>query len=223
MSQLFKGIRNLRIRRVRSRAKKLVTNNRHREAIDLLQTANKRIHSPEIEKYLVDLRHEAFFHESFSSQFPNWPPAISDRFKTTNHIPEITTDQMSSDIVRDGVFSKGSIIIRGLLGNDDVVKIREGIELTYQNHDLSRAGYSKEQTSPWFVPFEPTQRHPDQILNRDWYREGGAELAADSQGAYLTFLNALKEIGLLISSQVISAKDQPYLYAKHHFAESLTI
>jgi hypothetical protein len=197
MSQLFKGIRDLRIQRVRARSEKLVTNNRHREAIDLLQSANKRIHSPEIEKYLVDLRHEAFFHESFSSQFPNWPPTISDRFKTTDHIPEITTDQMSSDIVRDGVFSKGSIIIRGLLGNDDVVKIREGIELTYQNHDLSRTGYSKEQTAPWFVPFEPTQRHPDQVLNRDWYRDGGAELAADSPRGLFNLLECLERNGII--------------------------
>jgi len=173
-------------------AERLIASKKYIEAIDALTQANKANPSAPIESRLVEIRHEAFFHQNFASQFDQWPPTISERFATTDNIPEISTDQISADIIRDGVFSRGSIIIRGLLNSDDVQKLREGIELTYQNHDLSLAGASRDQTAPWFVPFQPTHHGTDPELNRVWYREGGAELASDSPRGLFNLLECFE-------------------------------
>ena len=185
------GKKNLASKDLRD-AERLIASKKYIEAIEALTQANKANPSAAIESRLVEIRHEAFFHQNFSSQFDQWPPLISNRFASVDNIPEVSVDQVSADIIRDGVFTRGSIIIRGLLSTDDVQKLRDGIELTYQNHDLSLAGASKEQTAPWFVPFQPTPRDADQELNRVWYREGGAELAADSPRGLFNLLECFE-------------------------------
>ena len=167
-------------RQVLKAADRLSNQGRHREAIDLLTRANMRERSAKIEERLVVLRHEAFFHQSFSSTLPHWPPPVSDRFVDQQGIPEIDAELLSAEILRDGVFNRGSIIIRGLLPNSDVERLREGIIQTYRHHDLALAGEPTSKTTPWFVPFQPTPRDGNQDLNRVWFRETGAELAADS-------------------------------------------
>jgi len=104
---------------------------------------------------------------------------------------------MSAEVVRDGVFNRGAIIVRGLLPENDVLNLREGIEKAYQHHDLAMAGASSAETSPWFVPFQPTPRDADQELNRSWYREGGAELAADSPRGLFNLIDALERNSLV--------------------------
>ena len=176
---------------------RLVGSKKFTEAIDALTQANKANPSAVIERRLVEIRHEAFFHQNFSSKFEHWPPAIGNRFASVDNIPEISADQISSEILRDGVFSRGSIIIRGLLGDDDIQKLRNGIELTYQSHDLSTAGASADQTAPWFVPFQPTQQDSDPDLNRVWYRAGGAELAADSPRGFFNLLECFERNNII--------------------------
>jgi hypothetical protein len=190
------GKRNLDSKALRD-AERLVGSKKFTEAINALTQANKARPSAVIESRLVEIRHEAFFHQNFSSKFEHWPPAIGNRFASVDNIPEVSGDQVSADIIRDGVFTRGSIIIRGLLSCDDIQKLHDGIELTYHNHDLSLAGASTEQTSPWFVPFQPTQRDADQELDRDWYREGGAELAADSPRGLFNLIQCFEKYGII--------------------------
>ena len=108
-------------------AERLVQSKKFLQAIDTLTQANSVDPSPTIEARLIELRHEAFFHQNFSSKFEHWPPAIGNRFASVDNIPEISADQISSEILRDGVFSRGSIIIRGLLGDDDIQKLIDAV------------------------------------------------------------------------------------------------
>ena len=178
-------------------ADRLSTQGRHREAIDLLTTSNRRERSSRIEERLVVLRHDAFFHQTSSSSLPHWPPPVSDRFVDHHGIPEIQREQLSADVVRDGVFNRGSIIIRGLLPDSDVECLREGIIQTYKHHDMALAGAPTSETTPWFVPFQPTPQDGDQDLNREWYRNGGAELAADSPRGLFNLIESLESNGLI--------------------------
>ena len=75
--------------------------------------------------------------------------------------------------------------------------IREGIEHTYASHDRARSGASVSETSPWFVPFETSTRKSEIELDRDWYRDGGAELAADSPRGMFNLLEVLEANGLI--------------------------
>ena len=178
-------------------AERLEKNGKSREAIELLTRANKKEPSSRVEERLVVLRHEAFFQESFTQGFGEWPPPVGHRFADHDGIPEIDRAQMSADVVRDGVFNRGSIIVRGLLPGDDVRILREGIEKAYEHHDMAMTGASSAETTPWFVPFQPTPRDGDQELNRNWYREGGAELAADSPRGLFNLIDALERNSLV--------------------------
>ena len=184
-------------RQVLKAADRLSTLGRHREAIDLLTASNRRERSSKIEERLVVLRHDAFFHQTFSSSLPHWPPPVSDRFVDHHGIPEIQREQLSADVIRDGVFNRGSIIIRGLLPDSDVECLREGIIQTYKHHDMALAGAPTSETTPWFVPFQPTPKDGDQDLNRVWYRNGGAELAADSPRGLFNLIEILESNDLI--------------------------
>lgn len=197
MSQFSKRMRDLRSRRVFLQAEKLVSQNRHRNAIKLLHSANRKLQSPEIEKRLVDLRHEAFFYQTFSSEFETWPPKISDRFENSYGIPEVTKSQFNGEVLRDGVFTHGSIIVRNLLGESDVNLLRAGIQETYKHHDLHSSGSSVEETQPWFVPFVPSENHSTEVIDRYWYRAGGAELAADSPRGLFNLIDCFERNGIM--------------------------
>ena len=184
--------RKIRERIVLIQAGRLFKSGQIRKSIDFLVRENGRRPSASLEEALVRLRHEAFFQQSFTQGFSEWPPAIGHHFADHDGIPEIDRGQMSADVIRDGVFNRGSIIVRGLLPETDIQNLREGIEKAYLHHDMAMAGASSAETTPWFVPFQPTPRDGDQELNRHWYREGGAELAADSPRGLFNLIDVLE-------------------------------
>jgi hypothetical protein len=190
-------LRGLRIRRVRKRAEKMVSLNRHCEAIELLHSQNRHLQSPAIEIQLVNLRHEAFFHQEFSSEFTHWPPSIGSTFDQVQGIPEISRHELNADIVRDGVFTRGSIIVRQLLNESDVELLRSGIQETYKHHDLHSSGSSIKETEPWFVPFVPSESRSKETIDRSWYRSGGAELAADSPRGLFNLIECFERNGII--------------------------
>lgn len=183
--------------RVLNSANRLAKRDRYRDAIDLLTSANRIRRSSRFEEQLVELRYEAFFHQTFPTGFPEWPPPIGSRFADHVGIPEITREQLSADVVRDGVFNRGSIMVRGLLNQDEAERLRQLIDLAYFNHDLAESGAPRSQTSPWFAPFVPSNSHGDQDFPRTWFRETGAELAADSPRALFELLEIFRANGII--------------------------
>ena len=169
----------------------------YRTAIAKLTEANRRSPSPGIEVELVRLRHEGFVSEAHDEPAAQWPPEYRSSFAGIDGIPEVKRDVLTADLLRGGVFERGSIIVRGLLDAGDVSLIREGIEHTYAGHDRARSGASVSETSPWFVPFETSTRKSEIELDRDWYRDGGAELAADSPRGMFNLLEVLEANGLI--------------------------
>ena len=99
--------------------------------------------------------------------------------------------------MRDGVFTHGSIIVRSLLGESDIDLLRAGIQETYKHHDLHTSGSSVEATQPWFVPFVPSENHSTEVIDRYWYRAGGAELAADSPRGLFNLIDCFERNGIL--------------------------
>ena len=174
-----------------------ISRNKYHQAIKILTRANYKVHSSEIETRLRDIRHEGFFHQTFTSEFETWPPKISDRFANSAGIPEITKSQFNGEILRDGVFTHGSIIVRNLLDERDVNLLRTGIQETYKHHDLHSTGASLEETQPWFAPFVPSESHSTEVIDRIWYRAGGAELAADSPRGLFNLIDCFERNGIL--------------------------
>ena len=184
-------------KRTLATANRLVKRNRFRDAIDLLTSANRTKRSSRFEERLVELRHEGFFHQTFPTGFSEWPPPIGSRFANHDGIPEISREQLSADVIRDGVFNRGSIIVRGLLSENDVRILRVGIKKAYEHHDMALAGASPAETTPWFVPFKPSPRDGEQDLDRVWFRRTGAELAADSPSGMFEMLEIFEANGII--------------------------
>jgi len=187
----------MRIRLAIATSKLKISQKKYRRAIEILTAANHKVHSSEIETRLRDIRHEAFFHQTFNSEFETWPPKISDRFANSYGIPEVAKSQFNGEVLRDGVFTHGSIIVRDLLDGSDVDLLRSGIQETYRHHDLHSSGSSVEETQPWFVPFVPSERLSQEIIDRTWYRSGGAELAADSPRGLFHLIDCLERNGII--------------------------
>ena len=176
----------------------LVKQNSYPEAIRLLTKANQRIHSSEIEILLINLRHESFFHHVHTSSFASWPPQPDDLYADQPGIPEIDRQDFTATNVASGVFNHGSIIVRNMLTADQVSLMRDSIVHTYAHHDKAMAGAPETETAPWFVPFNPAPREgTEAIINRDWFRDSGAELAADSPRGMFNLINCFQDAGII--------------------------
>ena len=179
------------------KAHSLVKQNRYPEAIRFLTEANRRLHSSAIEILLVNLRHDSFFHHVPTSSLASWPPHPDDLYADQPGIPEIDRRDFTATNVASGVFNHGSIIVRNMLTKDQVSLMRKSIIKTYAQHDKAMAGAPETETAPWFVPFNPAPREgTEAIMGRDWFRQSGAELAADSPRGLFNLINCLQDAGI---------------------------
>jgi len=75
--------------------------------------------------------------------------------------------------------------------------MRDSIIQTYAQHDKAIAGAPETETAPWFVPFNPAPREGTKaIVEREWLRRTGAELAADSPRGLFNLINCLQDAGI---------------------------
>ena len=179
------------------KAHALVNEKRYPEAIHFLTEANCRLHSTAIEILLVNLRHDSFFHHVPTSSLASWPPRPDDLYADQSGIPEIDHQDFTATNVASGVFNHGSIIVRNMLTADQVSLMRDSIIQTYAQHDKAMAGALETETAPWFVPFNPAPREGTKaIVEREWLRRTGAELAADSPRGLFNLINCLQDAGI---------------------------
>ena len=157
----------------------LIAHQRHFDAILLLMNENKRDSCFEFENALVGLRYDAFFAMNHVPSVTSWPPSANDLFASSAGIPEVSPEELNADAVRSAVIHRGSLIVRGLFNENETSLLRDSIDRAYADHDKTLGGSTR--TSQWFTPFVPTPHDGvNTIINRDWFRESGAELAADS-------------------------------------------
>jgi len=187
---------NLRDRIVIRRSRRLLEAGNARLAIDALTSANRQKASPRLEEELVRTRYEGFFRTKATSRFESWPPTPSEAFANQNGIPEIHKAAVSAEVIRDGVLTRGSIIVRGLLSKVEADRLRATIDMAYQQHDRAMDGAPRKVTTPWFAPFTPSSAHNDHDFDRQWFRETGAELAADSPRGMFELLEIFAANGI---------------------------
>lgn len=174
------------------RAQRLDRHGRLDAAIDALSGTGLAL-EPRHERYLVDLRHRAFFAHRAVSTHMTWPPEHGDSQFAQGCFPEIDRPQLNADAMWSGVFGSGCLVVRDLLPQAEVETLRMCISNAYESHDrYTRTGEILDD-DPWFFPFQPCpQNSVADELNRGWYRESGAELAADSPRSLLTVIDILR-------------------------------
>lgn len=179
------------------RADHLVADGRRLEAIEFLTAANRRWRNAQIETKLVQLRQEAFFDVAPASRFPTWPPPAVEMFPDVDGIPEIDRASMTVDRVRSGILGHGSIVIRRLLSDTQISTLREGVRSAMAAHTASIDGAPVGETAPWYVPVSPPSAAAgDHGISRQWVRNGGGCLAADSPRALFDLIEVFSASGL---------------------------
>lgn len=194
--RLLTGTRNLLIHRrharVRRHAEALVVEGRFAEAIDLLTNANRVRPHPEIEARLLELRRDGLG-AATAATAASWPPHVPDRFSNEANIPEVTRDQLTSELLLSGILHHGCLLVRGLIGPERVHQLVDDIDRAFAAYDAHANGAPVSQTAPWFVRFDPG---PDHEIHREWIRGGDGVLAADSPRAFFDVVETFEEIGM---------------------------
>jgi hypothetical protein len=187
-----------------ARADQLEADGRLLDAIEVLTDLNREQRDPDLERRLVDLRFRAFDPDQVPDQPPPWPSTTVDLFPG-ELVPEVDRDGLSVESLRSGITNHGSLIVRGLLDQAQVERLRGGIERSIEAYDAVAAGEDRPDLEGWF---EPTSRCPE--ADRNWKRRAGAVLAVDSPPALFDLLEVFDEAGI---SQI----------ARDHFEEQPTM
>ena len=160
-------------------AQALAEEGRFRDAITLLTTAVRDEPNPELERRLVELRHEAFA-ELVPTPRPEWPPDYPDLFAGVEGIPEIDAAELDAEHLGAGILHHGSLIVRNLVPEERVQTLIADIDSAFTHHDARRDGASLQQTMPWYAAFKPGPEYSVTFGERWWIRDGGGVWTADS-------------------------------------------
>ncbi len=176
-------------------AETLADEGRRLDAIALLTDTNRATPDSAVEARLVTLRHEAFRDLDRSGCLPDWPPTGRDVFDGTAGLPEIGPEELSADAIRSGIVRHGGLVVRGLLPDSRVGQLIDDIDRTFDAHDAFHKGAPVEQTTPWYVPFEPNKDGSVAQI-RQWVRGGGGVLTVESPRTLFDVLAAFDDVGL---------------------------
>lgn len=145
---------------VTSDARALEADGRLLEAIDAFTEQNRASRDPAIEEHLVELRHRAVAELADRPGREPWPPPADDRFRP-GALPEVRPGELSGDAIAAGVLGHGCLVVRGLLGPDDVRRTIDNIERAFAVYDARRDGGEPPDAAEarWYRPFEPEGRN----------------------------------------------------------------
>jgi hypothetical protein len=181
----------------------LVGMGRYLDALERLTRANHRVRSPEVDRRLVRLRHDAF--QQIEALRPTaWPPSLQDPRPQTADLVEVSADELTPAILGGAIVHHGSVLVRGLLPRSTAAHLAGQTDLAFDAQERWRERVESnasegDSAEPWFEPFSPDPRYaidplhlPLTRMNRDAYRV----LLVDSPPAMFDVLEALELAGM---------------------------
>jgi hypothetical protein len=162
------------------------------EAVEALTAANRLRRDGGIERRLVRLRRAAFATIDRSLPPTEWPPVVpEDAPGAPAGPPIISAAELTPGLLRTGIFRHGSVLVRGLVPPGRVDRLRTAIDRAFDGYDATVAGRATNRTATWYDPLDGIYNAK---LTREWGREGGAVLAADSPRAFHEFAETIREL-----------------------------
>jgi hypothetical protein len=176
-------------------AERLAADGRHFEAIDMLSRANRDGRDPALERELRRVRHlaglELLADPASDPQFPE-PAAVVPARGEQSRIPEVTPDGLTPEVLRAAILDSGCLLVRGLMDRGEALRIADGIDHAFD----VRLGLAPGESDPEGYYDELVPEPPLQIDQRDWIREGGGVLAADSPHLLFDMFESFENAGL---------------------------
>jgi len=174
----------------------LADKHRFAEAIALLSEANRSRPDSDIEKALVQIRHEAVVRSDPKPSASEWPGSYEDRFIGVAAIPEVVRADLTTEVLGAALQHHGSLIVRGLVSPDRIDALTSEIDSVFDGYDEVAAADDAVESLPWYSPFPADGDYSWTFMERLWTRKLGGVVAADSPRAIFGVLDALHGSGL---------------------------
>lgn len=109
-------------------------------------------------------------------------------------LPEIAGTGLTAGVIRAGILRDGCLLVRGLVDAGRAAALAEGIDRAYAGRRTLEAGGSLDDGL--YEEFEPSLLSPGRFIGRDWIKDAGGLLAADSPRMTFEWNEMLAERGI---------------------------
>jgi hypothetical protein len=151
--------------------------------------------NPEIDQRLLGVRHRAGLAmvARGTADAQHAAPEL-DRFGPETSVPEVRRDELSPEVLRGAILSRGCLLVRGLVGSEDAREFREEMERAFTTRDAARAG--EPAVDGYFDEFVPDPRY-DLGIDRVMVSDPNGMWVADSPRLAAEWFDLLRRAGFL--------------------------
>ena len=168
---------------------------RYFDAIDVLNRANRRVRDVGVETELRRIRHLAGIalieNPPSDALFPSPSDAVPS-VEPQSGLPEITPDQLTSELLRGAILRHGALLVRGLIPTAAAERMAVDIDRSFE----LRASLEPGDTDGDGYYDELKPEAPFLISERRWIEIGGGVLAVDSPRILFDMMEAFERAGL---------------------------
>jgi hypothetical protein len=166
--------------------------NRCFEEIARLTAENLKSRDPEKERRILELRHRAGIALGpQSTGAADYPEPALDALPQGDLI-EVTPDQLTPELLRAAITSKGALLVRGLLDPAEAERLAGEIEQAFQAHEAHKEG--GEAPEAYYEEFNTEAGF--QLGSRAWVNTASGLWATDSPRVMFSMLEAMDRAGL---------------------------
>jgi hypothetical protein len=141
------------------------------DEIERLSARNREQRDPDVERRLVELRHEAFATLDRTPGRESWPPALADPYPDVQgEPPSAELAELTPELVGGAIQHHGCLFVRGLLTPAQVDTIVDDLRHTFDARDRFLDGADETETAPWFVPFAAGAEKANRFGRRSYIR-----------------------------------------------------
>jgi hypothetical protein len=165
-----------------------------REEIERLSAATRDHRDRDAERRLLRLRHLAGIRLlETDGAAPDFPAVNEAALPQADGLPEISAKDLTPELLRTGILRDGCVLVRGLVDREQALAFAAQIDRAFAERDkLKEGGRAAEGYYEEFSPEPPFEP----IIARQWIREGGGILAADSPMLSFEMLEMFRAAGL---------------------------
>src|SRR5207244_2393986 len=165
------------------------------ETLASLTELNRRARSAEVDEQLVRLRRDAYpdLLAARDGREAVRPRQHADPFpEISGRAPEVAAVELSADVLGGSIQHHGCLLLRGLFGPARVAQLVDDLDRAFAARDAASRGVPTSETSPWYVPFEPSTASPALLTGRQWVKKCDGIYVADSPNALFDVIDALE-------------------------------
>jgi len=148
------------------------------DEIERLSAANREQPDTGTERRVLRLRHvagaRAYAEASRGSDFAARDAA---GLPAGDPLPEFTRADLEPGLLRAGILRDGCVLVRGLIERETALAFAERIDRSFAERERHDTGETPE--SGYYEEFMPNMPYKG-VLGREWIKDGGGVLAADS-------------------------------------------